>query len=127
MLSLDWLPSGYEFQQGQSNDTTDEVIFLSPVNGSIRITYTLYDSSTTYNVNTEGCTQKEVIIQGHPASLYITNQDVLQKRFVDIPNIWSYMTIYWIDDINNAIVEISATNLTEDEIIQLANGVHHIN
>ena len=87
----------------------------------------MYDSSTTYNVNTEGCTQKEVIIQGHPASLYITNQDVLQKRFVDIPNIWSYMTIYWIDDINKAIVEISATNLTEDEIIQLANGVHHIN
>ena len=126
-IAIDWLPSGYEFQQGQSNDTTDEVIFLSPVNGSIRITYTLYDSSTTYNVNTEGCTQKEVIIQGHPASLYITNQDVLQKRFVDIPNIWSYMTIYWIDDINNAIVEISATNLTEDEIIQLANGVHHIN
>ena len=126
-IAIDWLPSGYEFQQGQSNDTTDEVLFLSPVNGSIRITYTLYDSSTTYNVNTEGCTQKEVIIQGHPASLYITNQDVLQKRFVDIPNIWSYMTIYWIDDINNAIVEISATNLTEDEIIQLANGVHHIN
>lgn len=125
-IAIDWLPSGYEFQQGQSNDTTDEVLYVSSVDGSIRITYTLYNSSTTYNVNTEGCTQKKVVIQGHPASLYITNQDMLRKRFADMPNIWSYMTIYWIDDMNNAIAEISATNLTEDEIIQLASGVNHI-
>ena len=32
--------------------------------------------------------------------------------------------IYWIDEEAQVIVQVDATNLTEDEMLQLAEGVH---
>lgn len=40
------------------------------------------------------------------------------------PNIWSDMMIFWIDQDAQANVQINATNLTEEEMIRLAEGVH---
>lgn len=51
---------------------------------------------------------------------------MLQKRFGDIgmTNIWSSQMIYWIDKETQVIVQVDATNLTEDEMLRLAEGVH---
>ena len=38
--------------------------------------------------------------------------------------IWSSMTVFWTDDNTETIWYVSATNLTEDEIIYLVNGLH---
>ena len=34
------------------------------------------------------------------------------------------MIIYWIDQEAGVMVDISATNLTEEEMVRLAEGVH---
>ena len=34
------------------------------------------------------------------------------------------MMIYWIDENNRVIVQINATNLTEEEMLRLAAGFH---
>lgn len=34
------------------------------------------------------------------------------------------MTVFWTDDNTETIWYVSATNLTEDEIIYLVNGLH---
>ena len=87
---------------------------------------TPYASSSTYNLNTEGCIKRDIIVQGQSATLYIADDEMIQKRFGDIgmTNIWSDQMIYWIDEEAQVIVQVDATNLTEDEMLQLAEGVH---
>lgn len=84
-----------------------------------------FSQSSVYNLNTEGCTKREITVQGHPAELYVTGEEMLQKRFSMTGfDIWSDMMIYWIDENNRVIVQINATNLTEEEMLRLAEGFH---
>ncbi len=126
-IAVDWLPSGFVFRNGQTNAAVDAVQYRGSNDGSILITFMPYQSSTVYNVNSEGCEMKDVMVQGKPATLYITRADMLEERFGEDSTIWSDMTIYWIDKTNGNIAEISATNLTEEEILRLAGGVHWVN
>ena len=101
------------------------VSYLSPVDGLLEVSVTPYSQSSVYNLNTEGCTKQEITVQGHPAELYVTGEEMLQKRFSMTGfDIWSDMMIYWIDENNRVIVQIDATNLTEEEMIRLAEGFH---
>lgn len=79
-----------------------------------------------YNLNTESCNEREIIIKDHSATLYTTNKEMLQKRFHDngAINIWSDMTIFWFDEELQVIMQVNATNLTEEEMIRLAEGIH---
>lgn len=126
-IAVDWLPSGFAFRNGQTNAAVDAVRYRGSDDGSILITFMPYQSSTVYNVNSEGCEMKDVIVQGKPATLYITKADMLKERFGEDSAIWSDMTICWIDETNGNIAEISAINLTEEEILRLADGVHWVN
>ena len=125
-IALEWLPEGYELESGEifEDGGRDRVSFISSVDGLIEIIFIPYIDSTVYSLNTEDCTQKEVTVQGHSATLYITNDDMLRRRYVDMPQIWSDMTVFWIDEKNQVIANISATNLTEEEILKFAEGVH---
>lgn len=99
--------------------------YLSPVDGLLEVSVTPYSQSSVYNLNTEGCTKREITVQGHPAELYVTGEEMLQKRFSMTGfDIWSDMMIYWIDENNRVIVQINATNLTEEEMLRLAEGFH---
>jgi len=123
-IALEWVPEGYELEGGIEGGS-DLVSYLSPVDGLLEVSVTPYSQSSVYNLNTEGCTKREITVQGHPAELYVTGEEMLQKRFSMTGfDIWSDMMIYWIDENNRVIVQIDATNLTEEEMIRLAEGFH---
>ena len=123
-IALEWVPEGFELEGGIEGGS-DLVSYLSPVDGLLEVSVTPYSQSSVYNLNTEGCTKQEITVQGHPAELYVTGEEMLQKRFSMTGfDIWSDMMIYWIDENNRVIVQIDATNLTEEEMIRLAEGFH---
>lgn len=123
-IALEWVPEGFELEGGIEGGS-DLVSYLSPVDGLLEVSVTPYSQSSVYNLNTEGCTKQEITVQGHPAELYVTGEEMLQKRFSMTGfDIWSDMMIYWIDENNRVIVQINATNLTEEEMIRLAEGFH---
>lgn len=126
-IALEWTPEGYELTGGSVNSGCHAaaIQLFSPTDGEIYITFTPIDPSLTYNINSEDCTRKDVTVQGYPASLYITNEDMLQRRWKDAGlEIWSDLAVFWIDEQNQQIVHVDATNLTEDEILRLAEGGH---
>lgn len=123
-IALEWVPEGFELEGGIEGGS-DLVSYLSPVDGLLEVSVTPYSQSSVYNLNTEGCTKQEITVQGHPAELYVTGEEMLQKRFSMTGfDIWSDMMIYWIDENNRVIVQIDATNLTEEEMLRLAEGFH---
>lgn len=123
-IALEWVPEGYELEGGIEGGS-DLVSYLSPVDGLLEVSVTPYSQSSVYNLNTEGCAKQEITVQGHPAELYVTGEEMLQKRFSMTGfDIWSDMMIYWIDENNRVIVQIDATNLTEEEMLRLAEGFH---
>lgn len=127
-IALEWLPEGFELDSGnfEENGTGDYVSYLSSQDGLIEVGVTPYSAGLTKSVNTEDCTKQDVMVNDHLATLYITNEDMLEKRYHQngFPNIWSDMMIFWVDQDAQANVQINATNLTEDEMICLAEGVH---
>ena len=124
-IALEWVPEGYELEGGSEADG-GMVNYLSPVDGLLAVSVILYSENSVLNLNTEGCTKREITVQGHPATLYVTGEEMLQKAYHEngLTNIWSEMMIYWIDENNRVIVQINATNLTEEEMIRLAEGFH---
>lgn len=124
-IALEWVPEGYELEGGSEADG-GMVNYLSPVDGLLAVSVIPYSENSVLNLNTEGCTKREITVQGHPATLYVTGEEMLQKAYHEngLTNIWSEMMIYWIDENNRVIVQIDATNLTEEEMIRLAEGFH---
>ena len=127
-IALEWIPEGFELDCGnyEENGTSDYVIYRSPQDGMIEVCVTPYSAELVSSLNTEDCVKQEVTVNGHPATLYTTNEDMLERRYHQngLTNIWSDMIMYWIDQDAGVIVDISATNLTEEEMIRLAEGVH---
>lgn len=124
-IALEWVPEGFELEGGSEADG-GMVNYLSPVDGLLAVSVIPYSENSVLNLNTEGCTKREITVQGHPATLYVTGEEMLQKAYHEngLTNIRSEMMIYWIDENNRVIVQINATNLTEEEMIRLAEGFH---
>lgn len=124
-IALEWVPEGFELEGGSEADG-GMVNYLSPVDGLLAVSVIPYSENSVLNLNTEGCTKREITVQGHPATLYVTGEEMLQKAYHEngLTNIWSDMMIYWIDENNRVIVQIDATNLTEEEMLRLAEGFH---
>ena len=124
-IALEWVPEGFELEGGSEADG-GMVNYLSPVDGLLAVNVISYSENSVLNLNTEDCTKREITVQGHPATLYVTGEEMLQKAYHEngLTNIWSEMMIYWIDENNRNIVIIDATNLTEEEMLRLAEGFH---
>ena len=124
-IALEWVPEGFELEGGSEADG-GMVNYLSPVDGLLAVSVIPYSENSVLNLNTEDCTKREITVQGHPATLYVTGEEMLQKAYHEngLTNIWSEMMIYWIDENNRNIVIIDATNLTEEEMLRLAEGFH---
>ncbi|WP_151075906.1 DUF4367 domain-containing protein [Flintibacter sp. KGMB00164] len=126
-IALEWIPAGFELEDGRDgNALGDAVSYFSPQDGLIEVSVTPCNAGLIYNLNTESCNEREIIIKDHSATLYTTNKEMLQKRFHDngAINIWSDMTIFWFDEELQVIMQVNATNLTEEEMIRLAEGIH---
>ncbi len=127
-IALEWIPEGFELESGdfEENGTCDYIIYRSPQDGMINVSVTPHSPGLVSNINTEGYTKQDITVNGHPANLYTSNEDMLEMRYHQngFPNIWSDMMIFWMDQDAGANVQINATNLTEEEMIRLAEGVH---
>lgn len=124
-IALEWMPDGYEFESGKSNGSGDRISFANSIGALLEVDIHRYNEHTVYNLNTEDCSDKNVTIQGHSATLYTLNETMLQSRYTDndMPQIWSERTVFWIDEARQIIVNIGANNMTEEEILRLAEGM----
>ncbi len=126
-IALEWIPDGFQLETGYSETGIGDLVsYMSPLNGFIEVNITPCNPNLVCNLNTEDCTEQDVIVQEHQATLYITNEDMIKKRYHDNgnTNIWNELMIFWIDQENQVMIQVNATNLTVDEMILLANGVH---
>ena len=97
---------------------TQETKFLSP--------WTLrYSEDLVYTFDTEDRTAKTVEVQGHRATLYSATEKKLQSIYELFgTELWSDRIVVWKDDANQEIWFVYAINLTEEEMLRLAEGVH---
>ena len=122
-IIADWVPDGYQLTNEYSGSMYTRLSFSDESDSFITIEISQFNQSTVYNFDSESTTQKEITVNGHEAYLYIKNDDALRREYADMPQIRSEMTILWIDLTNETIWNISATNLTEEDIIQVAESV----
>lgn len=123
-IALEWLPDGYTIMSGSSDTNGDKIIYTDNNGSEIFISIDHYSPDLVYTFDSEDAEQKNIEVQGHPATLYVTNKQKLLDVFGSDSPIWSSMTVFWTDDNTETIWYVSATNLTEDEIIYLVNGLH---
>lgn len=127
-IALEWMPEDFELVNGSfwEDGHSDFVSYVGPQNGSIAVSIAPYYDGLSFTYPTQDHIKKDTMVNGHPAALYIANDVELERihQQCAMPNVWSSMMIIWIDPDAGALIYISANNLTEDEMIRLAEGVH---
>ena len=122
-VAADWIPEGYELTFGWDNGGGSLAVFKNIIGSVIEIDITRYSETTVCNIDTEASTKVDTVIQGIPAFLYIKDPDAVRVRYAQNPDITSEMTVLWIDEVQQIFTTIHATNLSEEEIIRIAEGV----
>ena len=120
---VNWLPDGYQLTDEYIGTELNTTVFSNDINSYISIENFHYSETTVYNFDTENTSKKEISICGHEATLYIKDSDAVKEEYFSMPQIESEMTLIWIDTTTHFIWQISATNLTEEEMIQVAEGI----
>lgn len=127
-IAFEWMPEEFELVNGSfwEDGPSDFVSYVGPQNGSIAVSIAPYYDGLSFTYPTQDHIKKDTMVNGHPAALYIANDVELERihRQCAMPNVWSSMMLIWIDPDAGALIYISANNLTEDEMIRLAEGVH---
>lgn len=116
-IALEWVPDGYEFQE-EFSGPSDRVIFMNKEDSEVYVRVTPIEPGMVYQYDTEDVQETDVTIQGYPAKLYLKEIDYT-------PGIAPYMerTLIWIDEQNQTIVHVIAMDLTQQEILDLAEGI----
>lgn len=120
-IALEWIPEKYEVIDGWSDRTGDFVCYADKDGHEIKIDVTPIKPTLTYQFDTEDAQKSEVQVQGYSADLY-------SKEVDHIPGIAPYMerSVIWIDENEQIIVHILSTDLSESEILKLAEGLKWI-
>lgn len=121
-IGLEWLPEGYRVETGHLFPGSCNITMRDDVESQILIAFDAFHPGLTYTFDTEQCEEKPVTIQGYAATLYVKTKEGLRRSFGSMPQIWSKQTIVWLDHEEQMIGFVSATNLTEEEILRLAEG-----
>ena len=126
-IALEWVPEGYELVDGWTteNGISDHVNYENKIGLALSVDIARYDPGLIYNFDTENRAQKAVEVQGHQATLYVTNEEKLRSLYEGLDvEVWSELTVFWRDDETQSLWQINAVNLTEEEMLRLAEGVH---
>ena len=126
-IALEWVPEGYKVEGGWSPESgyCDEVRYTNEIGLSLSVNITRYDAGLVYTFDTEDRAQKAVEVQGRQATLYSTNEGKLRSLYEGFDvEVWSDLTVFWKDDETQSLWLIDAINLTEEEMLRLAEGVH---
>lgn len=125
-MAVDWIPEGYELTFGWDKGGGSLAVFQNSIGSVIEINVTPYSESTVCNIDTEASTKVDTVIQGIPAFLYTKDPDVVRIRYAHNSNITSEMTALWIDEVQQIFTTIHATNLSEEDVIRIAEGVRYV-
>lgn len=127
-IALEWVPEGYDLISGWTveDGPSDHAVYMNSQESEIVIDVKPYHPNAIYTFDTENTVSKEIEIQNRTSTLYAKDANALEQIQLNMPQIWSDLTVFWIDDASQVIYCVSATNQTEAEMIRLANGVHWI-
>lgn len=107
-LIFEWLPDGYEYENGEETSQIQWVDFRKSQSEDIRIQVIKYNNSSTYNFDSE-LGDVETVVVGE-----FTGQ-LIEKD--------GKYSIYWVDSQQNEFVYITATGLSKERLLQFARGV----
>ena len=108
-LFLEWLPEGYEYVDGQETERLRRAEFENETGDYIRIRVTDTDESAAYTYDSE---------TDNPVSVQIG----VLKGWLNVDG--TSTSLFWVDDQQGKAIMVLATNLPQEEILQLARAVH---
>lgn len=108
-LFLEWLPEGYEYVDGQETERLRRAEFENKMQDYIWIRVTNTDESSAYTYDSEADTPIPVQIGELEGWLSADGTST---------------SLFWVDDQQDKAIMILATNLPQEEILQLARALH---
>ena len=108
-LRFEWLPEGYEYVDGQETERLRRVEFENKMQDYIWIRVTNTDESSAYTYDSEVDTPIPVQIGELEGWLSVDGTST---------------SLFWVDDQQDKAIMILATNLPQEEILQLARALH---
>ncbi len=115
-IALVWVPEGYKVTSG-TKDGTDMILYENEIGDWIEIQISSYEGLS-YQFDSENAEIKNIIIQNCPGILVTKEIDYL----LDV-EAYTRRRVIWTDNEKHTLIDVAASNLTEDEIIQLSEGV----
>ena len=107
-LQFEWVPEGYEYEDGNETPKTQWVEFGNSSSQYIRVQVVGYNDLFTYNYDSESGTVTEVTVGAFTGQL-------VEKE--------GQKSLYWVDGQRNKSVFIMATDLPQEEFLQFAQGL----
>ena len=111
------LPDGYELTFGYTSPF-DSVCFSNNEGHEISINIIPFSSTVVYQFDTEGTEQHPVTIKGTAATMY--------SKYIDDTldfEPYTWRNVKWIDHQRQIAVFASSTDLSEDELLQVIEGI----
>lgn len=107
-LRFEWIPDGYEYEDGGETPKTQWAAFRNSQLAYIQVRVVDYNSSSTYNFDSESGAVKTVTIGEFSGQ-------IVEKE--------GESSLYWVDSQQNKFIYIVATDLLQEELLQFAKGL----
>ena len=107
-LRFEWIPEGYESVAGNENSKMRWVDFKNSQSGFIRVQVITYDESSVHNYDSESGTVTTVAIGEFTGQL--VEED-------------GQLSLFWVDNQHSKVIFILATDLPQDKLTLLAQGL----
>lgn len=121
-IGLEYVPEGYEVEDGRvSSIGNNSVTYMDENEREIRVSVYPFSSAGVYHFDTEDADIQSVPIQGNDALL-------ITKQVEATGEIESYTerSVIWTDSIQQFLINVYASSLAEEEVLQVAEGVRWI-
>ena len=118
-IGLEYVPEGYEVADGRVFSTgNSSVTYTDQSEHEIQVSVRQFSSSGVYHFDTEDADVQSVQIQGNDALL-------ITKPVEGTGEIESYTerSVIWTDSVQQLLINVRASSLTEEEILQVAEGL----
>lgn len=109
-LRFEWLPEGYEYVDGKETERLQRVEFENAQHEYIQIRVMDLAEASAYTYDSQSNVGEDVKVGDHVGRL--TAED-------------GYLTLFWIDEQHGKATIILATDLPQEELLQLAESIRH--
>ena len=109
-IRFEWLPEGYEYVDGKETEHLQRVEFENAQHEYIQIRVMDLAEASAYTYDSQSNVGEDVKVGDHEGRL--TAED-------------GYLTLFWIDEQHGKATIILATDLPQEELLQLAESIRH--